>query len=334
MNGYEIIPVERNYVGHNEVYTCKKTGEDAKILRIAYRNDRSLDEMLAEAEYVKYLFDNGASVSNVLASRTGNLLERITVGDATFYANLFEKAKGKLMVENGYRYREGVPISEYFYNCGKTLGKLHQLSKEYKPNHRRRNFFDRFNIEYINELLPDSLSLLKAKLAKLMKTLEGLSRDSESFGMIHLDFNDGNYFIDFDTGQITVYDFDNAIFGHYMFDLASLWTNGTGWIEGRDDIAERKHFMNEYFATAIAGYRSETNLPASALEHLPLFISAGQMENIVDEFENARYAKEEPECDEEMSYVIKCLEDGIPYKGFFHKIYSCENRFKFEPRDI
>ncbi len=43
---------------------------------------------------------------------------------------------------------------------------------------------------------------------------------------------------------------------------------------------------------------------------------------------------EEPVCDEELSYLIKCLEDDIPFKGFFHDIYSCEVPFEYDERII
>lgn len=45
-----------------------------------------------------------------------------------------------MLVENNYQYREGVPITEYYYNCGKVLGKMHQLSKGYTPVHSRYDF--------------------------------------------------------------------------------------------------------------------------------------------------------------------------------------------------
>lgn len=106
-----------------------------------------------------HLFEHGGSVSNVIGSRKGNLLEEITHHHHTFFICLFEKAKGKLLAENRYRYREGAPITEYYYNCGKVLGKLHQISKGYAPVHRRYSFFDKYNAEYIDTLIPDSLSL-------------------------------------------------------------------------------------------------------------------------------------------------------------------------------
>jgi len=252
----------------------------------------------------------------------------------TFYICLFEKAKGKLFVENGYRYREGVPISEYFYNSGKVLGKLHQISKGYTPVHRRYSFFDKFNAKYINKLIPDSLTLLKKKLVELLNTLEGLDKSHETYGMIHFDYNDGNYSIDFDTGQITVYDFDNSCFGWYMYDLADLWRSGVGFIAAAPDAGKRKKFMDDYFKIVLEGYRSETNLVDSMLEKLRLFIKVLLMEQIVDAFECMRNNGEEPECDEELSYCIKCLEDDIPYMGFFHEIYTCEEPFEYEERSV
>lgn len=311
-------PVKAHDGGRNVVYTCEKEGADAKILRIGYLNDRSREDFLSELEYVRYLFEHGGSVSDVVGSLKGNLLEEITYNNHTFFICVFKKAPGKTLVENHYRYREGAPISEYYYNCGKTLGKLHQLSKGYAPVYRRYSFYDKYNAEYIDKLIPGSSPLLKEKLLDLLKTLEGLDKSRESYGMVHFDYNDGNYSIDFDTGQITVYDFDNSCYCWYMFDLASLWTNGVGWIQFEPDVDKRKKFMDEYFATVLAGYRSETGIDQSMLDQLPIFIQVNLMESIVDAFEVMRNNGEDPECDEELSYRIKCMEDDIPYMGFFH----------------
>ncbi len=333
LEGYEIKLVNAHIGGRNVVYTCDKEG-DNKIIRIAFLNDRSREDFLGEVEYIRYLFEHGGSVSDVVNFQRGNLMEEITHNNHTFFVCLFEKAKGKMLAENNYRYREGVPITEYYYNSGKVLGKLHQLSKSYNPVHRRYSFFDKYNVEYINKLIPDSLSLLKERIIELLKELEGLKKNRESFGMVHFDYSDGNYMIDFDTGQITVFDFDNSCFCWYMYDLANLWVHGVGWIQFEQDASKRKKFMDDYFETVLEGYQSETEIEESILKNLPLFIKVTLMESIVDEFEVMRNAGEEPECDEELSYRIKCLEDDIPYMGFFHDIYSCEEPFEYEERNI
>lgn len=333
LEDYDIKLVNPHEGGRNVVYNCEREGTGAKIIRISFLNDRTLEDMMGELEYIRYLFQHGGSVSNVISSRNGKLVEEISYEKHTFFISLFEKAKGKMLVENNYQYREGVPITEYYYNCGKALGKLHQLSKSYTPIHRRYSFFDKYNTEYINRIIPDSLSLLKEKLVELLITLEEVDRNNESYGMVHFDYNDGNYMIDFDTGNITVYDFDNSCICWYMFDLASIWSNGLGWIQFEPDVLKRKKFMEDYFNIALEGYKSETKLDNSMLDRLPLFIQVNLMENIVDSFEVMRNNGEELEIDEELSYLIKCVEEDIPYKGFFHDIYTCVEPFEYEERN-
>lgn len=323
LQDYKINLIGEHAGGRNIAYACEKAGNSAKIIRITFLNDRNREDLLAEAEYIRHLFEHGGSVSDVVASRNENLLEEISYQNHTFFVCLFKKAKGNKLSENDYQYREGAPISEYYYNCGKTLGKLHQISKGYAPTRRRHNFFDKFNARYIHDLVPDSFPLLKRKLTELLGTLEQLGREPESFGMIHLDYNDGNYLIDFDTGEITVYDFDNSCFGWYMFDLASVWANGTGWAQDEPDAEKRKEFMDDYFKTVLDGYKSETKIEDSILIQLPLFVQAYLMENILDQFEDMKNNDETSKCDEDLSRLIMCMENDIPYLGFFHESYSC-----------
>nr|WP_213532496.1 phosphotransferase [Paenibacillus sp. J45TS6] len=334
LEGYNIQLIPAHEGRRNLVYSCEKKGIDSKILRISFLPDRSGEDFLGELEYIRYLFEHRGSVSDVVSSKKGNLLEKITHNNHSFFICLFHKAKGKMLVENNYQYREGAPITEYYYNSGKVLGRLHQISKGYTPIHRRYSFFDKYNALYIDKLIPESFPLLKEKLVELLNTLQGLERSQETFGMNHFDYNDGNYSIDFDTGQITVYDFENSCYCWYMFDLAGLWMSGVGWIQFEPDVGKRKKFMDDYFETVLAGYRSETKIEDSMLDKLPLFIQVNIMENIVDTFEVMHHTGEEPTCDEELSYLIKCLEDDIPYKGFFHQIYSCEEPFEYEERLI
>ncbi|WP_419892503.1 phosphotransferase enzyme family protein [Paenibacillus xylanexedens] len=332
LEGYNIQLIPPHEGGRNVVYTCEQEGRESLILRVSFLPDRKREDYIAELEYVRYLFEHGASVSNVVSSKKGDLLEEVTYDEHTFFICMFVKATGKLLVENHYQYREGVPLSEYYYNSGKVLGRMHQLSKGYTPVHRRHHLIDNYSGEYIDNLVPESFPLLKEKMVELLNTLDGLDTNQETFGMIHFDYNDGNYSIDFDTGQITVYDFDNSCFGWYMYDLADLWTHGVGWIQFEPNADKRKQFMDDYFQTALAGYTSETKIEDSMLEKLPLFIQVTLLESILGQFEEMQRAGEEPEANEELLYLIKCLEEDIPYKGFFHEMYSTEAPFEYEGR--
>ncbi|TVQ28308.1 MAG: aminoglycoside phosphotransferase [Spirochaetaceae bacterium] len=332
MDGYELSLINPHDGGRNLVYACDRHGADSKILRVSFLQDRRREDILGEVEYVRYLSEHGGSVANVVSSLQGNLVEEIVHHHHPIFLCLFERAAGVNLDDNDYVYRENAPLSEFYYSCGKTLGKMHQLSKEYAPVHRRYGFFDKYNARYIDELIPDSLPLLKKKLTELLTVLEGLDRDRESYGMIHFDYNEGNFNIDYDTGQITVYDFDNACFGWYMYDLADLWRIGVAWSVFEPDAMKRRTSMDAYFRMALEGYRSETGIEQSMLDALPLFLKATLMENIVDVFETMRNNNEEPECDEWLSYCIQCMEDDIEYIGFFDEIYSHEDPFECEPR--
>jgi hypothetical protein len=58
------------------------------------------------------------------------------------------------------------------------------------------------------------------------------------------------------------------------------------------------------------------------------------MEQILGRFEDIGIDGEAPEYDERLSYLIKCMEEDIPYMGFFHDIYSCEDPFEYEEEPV
>jgi hypothetical protein len=88
-----------------------------------------------------------------------------------------------------------------------------------------------------------------------------------------------------------------------------------GWIQFEPDSGKRKKFMDEYFKTVLEGYRSETRVDDSMVEQLPLFIQATLMENIAEQFKDMRDNGEEPNCGEELSYLLTCLESECQKAG-------------------
>ena len=221
-----------------------------------------------------------------------------------------------LLADNAYRYREEAHLSEYFFNTGKTLGKIHALSKNFEPvaDHHRPDYFDKYNMQYLNRLIPDKYSKLKSAIAARLETFRTLPTDAQSYGMVHFDFSDGNYHIDMDTGAITVFDFDNCMNCWYMFDLANLWIHNEGWTRQEPNPGKRFELMQQCFDLQLQGYKTETEVPDELLEKLPLFIDMVLIENIVDEFECA--AREGEELDyEDIEDAAESLIHEIPYAG-------------------
>ena len=315
LDGFDLKAVAGHEGGRNILYVCSRDGENRYVLRISMLGDRSEEDYLAETEFVHYLAQHGAPVADVIPSVNGKTVERTEEQGKEVYISLFAYVKGMLLSDNGYRYREGAPLSEYFYNTGKALGAIHRLSKGYQPVHRRLEFFDKYNMEYIGRLIPDRYAGLKQAIARRLEQYRALPRDGESYGLVHFDFSDGNYHVDLETGALTVFDFDNCIYCWYMFDLAHLWTHGVGWFRHIQDPAKRMEGMAQYFSIVLEGYRSETEVSAELLAQLPLFIDMTLIECVVDEFECSAREGGEPDG-EDIEDEAECLINDIPYAGF------------------
>ena len=307
-------PVSGHEGGRNQIAIVSRSGENKYVLRISGLGDRSEEDYLAETEFVRFLAENGAPVADVIPSVHGRLVERMAVEGNTVYVSLFAYAKGMLIADNGYRYREGVPLSEYFFNTGKALGAIHRLSKAHAPVHPRPDCFDKYNMAYLDRLIPDEYGELKAAIARRLEAFRALPMDKGCYGLVHFDFSDGNYHIDMDTGAITVFDFDNCMNCWYMFDLANLWIHNEGWTRRETDPDRRFALMRQCFDLQLQGYKTETDLPEEMLDRLPLFIDMVLIENIVDELECC--AREGEALDrEDIEDAAECLIHGIPYAG-------------------
>lgn len=323
--------------GRNVVYAV---GTDS-VLRISNLTDRTIEDYLAETEYVHYLASHGAAVADVLPSLSGKTVEILKDGGCAYAVSMFERAKGDQLADHGYQYKDDAPIEELWYNTGKTLGAIHALSRLYHPTVKRFDFFDKYNESYFDALIPDDLTCpllgeapigrqIKLQMHVLLEQLRALPTDVSRCGMIHFDFSDGNYNIDYTDGTVTAFDFDNCRTGRYMFDLANLWAHGVGWAAWNDDPEERKQFMERYFRQICAGYRSQAALTEDMLEELPLLLDTVYMENIIDEFEVQLSETGTLSCDGEQAYRIKCLLENIPYLGFFSDIYNSSVPFDLD----
>ena len=312
LHGYDFEQVSKHEGGRNIVYICSRNRENKYVLRVSTVGDKEEKDYLAEVEFVHYLAQNKAPVADVFPSVNNRYVERFQNNEKVVYISLFAYAKGMLISDNGYRYRAGAPLTEYFYNTGKTLGKIHKLSKEFSPTYCRRNYFDKYNMEYIDSLIPDSYAKLKEAISERLEVFRMLPTQKDCFGLVHFDFSDGNYHIDMMTGELTVFDFDNCLYCWYMYDLANLWTHGVGWYQFETDVEKRMTGMEQYFATILEGYRSETEVSDDLLDQLQLFIDMELIENIVDYFECC--VREDEEVDyEDIENEAECLINKISY---------------------
>ncbi len=278
---------------------------------------------------MNYLAEHGVRVSRSIYSQNGNNLETIEADGIFFHVASFIKGKGTRVPDNDYRYREDAPIEEYFRNWGRSLGQMHALTKSYAPTGeqvKRPDWFELHKPEnLIEERVPDRLGGVVDRIKALFDKLRLLQINPESFGLIHGDFNDGNFTVDYSNGDITVFDFDDCCYFWFMYELASAWEGGIGRIMFAN-LDRRKAFMDHYWEQLMEGYDQENSLDGVSLSQLPLFLQLVQVEEFlhfvqyIDEADNEMQAQ--------INYEIRCIEDEIPYLGFFDSIYSPERPFK------
>ncbi len=309
----------------NLVYEYDLDGK-ATILRISFNQERTLAEIQAELHYINFLAENEVRVSQPIQSKNGNLVETIKVQGIPFYAVSFIKGKGMRVPDNGYRYRDDAPIEEYYQNWGQMLGKMHALTKRYQPMNDlivRPNWFELHQpTRKIEDRIPDRFPLLRERIRSLLDEIQSLPKDYDGYGLIHGDFNDGNFTVDYTTGDITVFDFDDSCYFWFMYELASAWEGGIGRVMYRD-VEERKDFMDHYMEEVMKGYHQENTLSTEWMSRLPLFIQLIQVEEILHYIQYINVP--DVELQKRLGYKIFCIENQIPFKGFFDPIYSPEH---------
>ena len=322
-----------DYLGcQNLIYEFEHAGRQM-ILRVSFRSDRTFDMVFAEVDFVNYLADQGARVSRALPSKRGNLVEAIALEDQQFIAVTFEKARGMRVPDNQYRYREGVSIDEYCQNWGQTLGKMHRLSRQYVPPSqaaKRPDWLDAWSEGRVDQVMPASYTIIRQKYSQLLNELHALPQNGDGYGLIHSDFNDGNFCVDYENGDITVFDFDDACYGWFMYELACAWEGFVGRAMFESDVVRRQERMKHFYNQVLEGYSKEYVLPDAWMEKLPTFLKAVEMESLLVRLEywHENQIPMSQEDQKDIDYLVHCIQNDVPYLGLFSAFFSHEHPFR------
>jgi len=331
LNSDKLSPFE-SYVGcRNLVYEGKK-GDLSVILRVSYHQDRTCEQIQAELDFINYLAANGVKAAVPLPSNSGRFVEEISFEGLPINLVCFKKGVGMRVPDNGYRYREGVPLEEYYQNWGNMLGKMHRLSQVYQPpspDVARPDWFeihaDKLNID---DLIPEEFPIVRKRIHDLLNEINGMAKAKDSYGLIHGDFNDGNFTVDYDNGDITVFDFDDCCYFWYAYELAAAWEGGIGRAMF-SELEDRKRFMDHYMENVFEGYARENKITDECLAQIPLFIKLIQVEEFLH-YVQYLHNKDDVEVQYHLNYLIGCIEQDLPYMGFFDPIFSPKKPFLLE----
>lgn len=221
------------------------------ILRITHASHRTPEAILGEFEWMEYLEAHGVSVPRPIRSENGSLVEVIDAGDSDFLAAAFRKIPGKTILDAN----ECTP--EIYEQWGRILGRMHALAQHYEPSqpsYQRAEWFEQDLVCEAEQYIPAQVDVLN-RLHQLIGALHALPKERNSYGLIHADFTDVNFFVH--DHRITVFDFDDCLYHWFMYDIATI-LHDSPWLphEGMSKAEFARHFWG-YFSH---GYRQENTI--------------------------------------------------------------------------
>ncbi|WP_067730785.1 phosphotransferase enzyme family protein, partial [Oceanobacillus damuensis] len=216
----------------NNVFECNRNGE-IFILKFYLSTKYKKESVKAELDWISYLHKSGVNVTAPLPSINGKKMEIIRGNNnEECYVLAFEKANGAFIdTSNTDKWNE-----KFFYNWGKTLGKLHSLSKTYKPSGEsikkqewNKGLLFTSKIDGISKVVAEKWNTFISDSNKLPK-------DIHSYGMIHNDLHQKNFYLDDE--DIILFDFGDCEYNWFVYDIAiviyhALQTIDENNIQGR-----------------------------------------------------------------------------------------------------
>lgn len=231
------------------------------ILRIGHDLRRNENLVLGEVDWINYLASGGVSVSRAIESRQGNLVESIADGHGgNFIATAFVQAPGSAPSEKDWN-------ETLLHRYGRHIGQMHSLTREYrpaKPEWKRPNWDDPVMLDVVR-WIPESEPLVLRRYLALENELDLLERNQLNYGLIHQDAHAGNFFVD-RSGRITLFDFDDCVYGWYVNDIAIALFYA---LAGREDAIQ---FTPCFLRPFLQGYQETSPIDLAEIENIPKFL--------------------------------------------------------------
>ncbi|NOU72542.1 phosphotransferase [Paenibacillus sp. LMG 31458] len=264
---FGVSPKELTFIGGFQNFIYSYNRDKLKyILRFTPSTLRTWDGLAAEIEWIRYLSENGLSVSDSVYSVDGKDFERIQGNMIDFYVTSFRHAPGRKI-----GYPECLGNSILYEQCGRMTGRLHDLAKEYKPTAKRHTWENNEYLLRARNYIPSEQQQILLALDELKSLLASLPVTVDNFGLIHGDINVGNFTVD-ESGEITLFDFDECQYSWYTEDIA-IQLYYLLYVFGEDSKSERKVQYELFIKHFEQGYTEDgRQMPEGWKEQLGLFL--------------------------------------------------------------
>jgi Ser/Thr protein kinase RdoA (MazF antagonist) len=226
------------------------------ILRITHSSHRSVIEIEGEMEWIAHLISQGVPASRPVLSVHSNVIEEIPTKEGQFFVTVFEKAPGRHPNIHDWK-------RDFFIEWGRTTGAMHKAAVLFDYTTKRPMWQNEYNITAIHTYgEPDLIEVQR----QLICDLEALPKDESVYGIIHSDFEDGNFFIHH--GTIHPFDFDECQYHWFAYDIGNAVRAASWFVADTNPVYTVEEFLNDF----LEGYYSEYHLDFHWIEKLPTFI--------------------------------------------------------------
>ena len=243
-------------ISSNAIYPFKYNGK-IHFLRFAPIAEKSITNLLAERDFVNFLDANHYPALKYRASLNGKDIETLRTPWGDYYASVFERVEGNSLEDIEF-------TGEIAKRYGQQLGSLHKLSAQYTPTTDQRWSYEDVLNWIEDELKPFKNEVLaKTEVRLLKEALAQLAKSSDTFGLIHYDYDIDNVFYEPQKEIMSVIDFDDAMYSWYAMDIEQALDSIENEVGG-GSVAELQ-------ASFLRGYRQEFDVTDEMLSHIPLF---------------------------------------------------------------
>ena len=252
------------------IYEYERGGA-SYILRIGHSLRKSESLIQGEVDWINHLARGGVSVAQASPSENGNLVEVIDDGQGGYFlATAFTKAQGRQPWEEGWS-------TTRYETYGELLGKMHALAVDYQPIPAwKRPEWDAPSMKFVEMYLPASEVSAHQAYQSLLRHIQSLPKDRTSYGLIHQDVHQNNFFMDAD-GKLTLFDFDDCAYSWFINDIAIVlfYISMDAEEFGYSSVAS---FTTEFMVHFLQGYSRAFTVERSWLKEIPTFLKLRELE--------------------------------------------------------
>ncbi|WP_258212914.1 phosphotransferase enzyme family protein [Paenibacillus radicis (ex Xue et al. 2023)] len=255
----------------NYVYEMHNQQGEAVIMRLTHSSHRSESMIAAELDWIYFLISKGLSIPRCYESLLGKRTEKIIVEDSYFTAAVFQKAEGKRAdFHNPAEWNQ-----QLFGEWGRLIGQMHRATIGYQVTDldgvsKRPEWYEDDLLLEARRSVGEGEEYVLQSLEEVLKHLQKLPQDNRSYGLIHTDMHQGNFFVA--DGRISVFDFDDCAYNWFIHDIAIPLYYSVSWAVPAAYEGGRNAFAAEFFKAFWNGYQEEYSLDAAWLQELPYFL--------------------------------------------------------------